>query len=253
MICLNTNLAYYSLNFLLFLTQLRRSPPGHSSITIRLCFSMSNVSSILMTLGCLSIFRILISFDIFFFELSSFMYSILIDLIATSFLVSLCNPMLTFPNAPFPSIFPILYSSSCVLGGFPYLSKHSLISVLIRVTSLALGDCGLLLLLASQFQNDCFSKQLSGCLSKDASYDSYLLNLGFFVFTYQLNKNCYCQLVYYELPLLLPTVVPFCTTNGLPLNVITTLLLDCYLINDSDCASPASNCPIDCPLFLVGT
>jgi len=36
------------------------------------------------------------------------MKSMLIDLMATSFLVNRCSPKLTFPKAPLPSILPIL-------------------------------------------------------------------------------------------------------------------------------------------------
>ena len=67
------------------------------------------------------------------------MKSMLIDLMATSFLVSLCRPRLTLPKAPLPSILPILYSSSWVFGGLLYFEKQSTMSCLMRQTSFDLG------------------------------------------------------------------------------------------------------------------
>lgn len=105
-----------------------------------MCFSISNCSSNLTIFGWRSYLRMAISLFIFFFEHSSFIYSFCIDLIATSLLVSLCKPILTLPKAPFPSILPILYSSTYVFGAFPYLVKHSLINETINVISFFLGD-----------------------------------------------------------------------------------------------------------------
>lgn len=67
------------------------------------------------------------------------MKSMFIDLIATSFLVRRWRPRLTLPNAPLPSILPILYNSSCVFGGLLYFLKQSYMSYLINATSFDLG------------------------------------------------------------------------------------------------------------------
>lgn len=114
--CLKIYLAIGSFSFLLFLTQLSRSPPAHISITQRTCLSVSKVSNSLTTFGCLNFLRIVTSLRIFLFELSSFKICLFIDLIATSFLENFCIPRLTLPKAPFPKTFPILQNSKAVLG-----------------------------------------------------------------------------------------------------------------------------------------
>jgi len=61
-----------------------------------------------MTLLWPNFFNILISLYTFYFVILSFKIYLFIHLIATYFPVKRWIPKQTFPNAPFPNVFPIL-------------------------------------------------------------------------------------------------------------------------------------------------